>query len=104
MADFITKQGDTRNALEAHLKENGVTIDLTNCTVNFVMLDGENILINRTATVTNATEGIVVINFTESELDNIGEFKGEFKVTFSGGEVETFPNQDYLDIKILKSI
>jgi hypothetical protein len=104
MSDFITKQGDTRNALEAHLKENGVTIDLTNCTVNFILHDDDTVLINRSATITDATNGIVVMNFTESELDNIGEFEGEFKVTFSGGEVETFPNQDYLDIKILKSL
>jgi len=104
MSDFITKQGDTRNALEAHLKENGVTIDLTGCTVNFILHDNDTVLINRSATITDETNGVVVINFTKNELDNIGKFEGEFKVTFPSSEVETFPNQDYLNIEILKSL
>lgn len=37
MADFETKQFDTRNALEATLQQDGQSVDLTDCDVDFVM-------------------------------------------------------------------
>lgn len=105
MPDFITKEGDTRNAIEAYLKENGMSVDLTNCTVVFKMRDDDdNLLIDRSVTNITPAEGKIVVNLTEGELSNIGDFKAEFKVTFSSGEVETFPNKDYLEIEILEGL
>lgn len=104
MSDFITKQLDTRNALKAILKEDGTAIDLTNCTVNFILKRGSSTIIDRTVTINDAASGEVWVVFSKDELDNPGRWQGEFVVTFDDGSKETFPNQGYLEVKIKDNI
>ena len=104
MADFVTKQGDTRNALKATLKQNDLIINLTDCSVAFVMQKNGQIIINREASINDAANGIVWIVFNSNELNTIGLHKAEFVVTYQDGKEERCPNQGYFYIEIIKNL
>jgi len=99
---FITKRGDFRTAIKATLKNNsGQAVDLTSCTVKFIMADLRNrVKINRNAIIQDAVNGVVWFIFEANEVDEAGTFRGEFEVTYADGRVETFPNEGYITIKI----
>lgn len=66
---------------------------------NAIQRNNQNI-INRAATITDAANGKVSYLFAAGETSTVGTFVGEFKVTYSDGSVETFPNSGFIDIKI----
>ena len=103
MSDFITKQSDTGNYLEAQLIEDGVVLDLTDCTVAFKMGKDDTTIVDKQAVIQNAIEGIVVVPFSISDLSTTGKFEGEFVVEYPSTEKESFPNRSYIDIEIKKS-
>ena len=104
MADFKTKQGDTRNALKATLKQDGQVVKLTDCSVAFVMQKSGEVVINRDVIINDPTSGVVWVVFDHKELDSIGLHKAEFVVTFPGGKEERFPNDGYLSIEVIKNL
>lgn len=99
---FTTKRGDYRAAIKASLKDtSGQPVNLTNCTVKFVMADLRNrVKINRNAIIQDAINGVVWFIFEANEVDEAGMFRGEFEVTYADGRVETFPNEGYITIQI----
>ena len=38
------------------------------------------------------------------DTDTAGTFQGEFEVTYTSGEIETFPNDGYIGIEVLADI
>ena len=100
MADFRTKQGDTRNALKATLHQNGKMVDLADCEVVFVMTRRGKEIINREVTIADAPNGKVRVVFEEKELKSTGLHKGTFRVEWSDGQRESFPNSGYIQILI----
>lgn len=104
MADFETKQLDTRNALKATLKQDGAVINLTGCNCSFSMSKNGKETINREINIIDPTNGVVLVTFSKEELQIAGSYKGEFIVTWSDGKAETIPNNDYLDILIRKNL
>ena len=38
------------------------------------------------------------------DTDTAGTFQGEFEVTYTSGEIETFPNDGYIGIEVLDDI
>lgn len=112
-ADFHIKQGNTSPALEAQLIDNeGNPVDLNGTTVRFQSrLVGDDIpTVDDTAKITDPDEGIVVYEWKSGDTDTDGSYIAEFDVDYSGGTSdnfesdETFPNNDYLQIRIEENL
>ena len=105
---FYIKQNDTSPSLRAILKDgDGVVIDLTGATVRFHMkpVGTTTASIDSSATVINpSTSGIVQYDWDNGDTDTVGSYKAEFEVTFAGGAVETFPNNDYISVIVKAEI
>lgn len=104
---FYIKQNDTSPALQATLKDsNDTAIDLSSAAVQFHMrkIGSTSAKIDRAATISDADSGIVYYQWQAGDTDTIGSFEAEFQVTFVGGEIETFPNNRYIQIEITNEI
>lgn len=109
MADLTLKSNDTRPTFQATLKEGTpgaqTPINLTTATsVKLLMKTLAGSLIQRTATVTDATNGVVTVTFTAPDTATAGSYQAEFEITWTGGGIETVPNDSYLDIEILEDL
>lgn len=105
MPSFVIKQNDTMPALEATLKRNGEVVDLSDASsVNFYMKQDNEVKVNGSADIDNASKGIVVYYWQSGDTDTPGGCIGEFEVTYNSGATETFPNDSYLNIFIYKEI
>lgn len=108
MADFSIKRGDTEPALAATLEDDeGNPVDLTNVNgVDFHMKDPREsgTKVDAAATVTDGANGVVEYRWASGDTDTPGEYDAEFEVTYSGGGVETFPNDGFLTVKVLEDI
>ncbi len=103
MADFDIKQGDNFPRLIANLRQsNGTIINLVDSNVLFKMKSIENgaLILNTAANVINPSLGTVQYEWTSNDTSIGGEFKGEFEITFSGGEIQSVPTVGYISIKI----
>jgi hypothetical protein len=47
---------------------------------------------------------IVSYDWLPGDTDNSGEHKAEFKVTYADGRIETFPNNGFIHIPIIRDI
>lgn len=105
--DFYWKQNDTSPAIAFQLKDgNGVAVNLTGATVKFMMWapGAAAIKVNAAATITDATTGKVSYTPSATDTDTPGDYIAEWQVTFSGGAVETFPNGDWLKVRVLDDL
>jgi len=100
MTPFTIKRGDTSPALSYALTP--TSVDLTGATVVFNMSRrGVTILDRQAAVVTTATvTPTVSYEWVAGNTDNIGLHLAEFEVTFSNGDIETFPNSDFIQIVV----
>jgi len=94
------KKGDTRNAIRATLKRNGQAVNLTDCHVRFLMSNG----VQGHAIVDRPLSGKCYYNIEKSISEKEGLFNFEFEVEYPDGRVETFPNDGYLRLKIVKDL
>jgi hypothetical protein len=102
----ILKRNDTKKPLKAVLSNESGPIDLTGCTVRFIMSDAMTRVtkINREALIQDAGNGTVWVVFEQGDTDTPGTFKAEFKLTYSDYRVETFPDNGYIFIEIQKDL
>lgn len=104
---FFIKQNDTSPALQVTLKDaNGSAIDLSASTVRFHMreIGATTAKVDASATVADADNGIVYYSWSAADTDTMGSFEAEFEVTFAGGEVESFPNNRFIQVEITDDI
>lgn len=108
MHDFKIKQGDTRPSLKAQLlDENRQPRDLQSVdTVKFHMkdVDTQELVVEDNGTVLNAEEGRVVYEWSDGDTETLGRHEAEFEITYSGGETETFPNSDNIEVYITEDL
>jgi len=105
---FYVKQNDTSPALRATLKDHdGNGVNLTGATVVFHMKPAR----GSTAKVSNGVcslvddaNGLVEYLWNSGDTDTTGTFYGEFQVTYADSTIETFPNKDYIRIKIVSEV
>lgn len=105
MADFTIKQGDTSPAIKSQLSADGSSIDLFNVTeVRFLMKKSGTLVVdddtNGAVSITDAANGIVKYEWQSGDTDNLSAHEAEWEVEYSDGTKETFPNDDYIKIKI----
>lgn len=96
----MIKRGDTRNAIQATLRKNGQSVNLTDCNVRFLMSNG----IEGFTVVTNAENGELFYSLEKSAVEKSGIFHYEFEVQYPDGRVETFPNDGYLKLHIKQDL
>jgi hypothetical protein len=108
MSTFYIKRGDTSPALRYAITPKSVV--LTGASVQFQMRPrrpkGAAAVIDAAAVVVIAT-GTPTVEYGEWQAANItspGLYQAEFRVTYADGSVETFPNDDFILVKISEDI
>lgn len=97
---FFIKRGDTSPSLRYALEP--ATVDLTGASVQFQWRKrGSETFNARAASIVTAT-GTPTVQHTwqAGDTDTAGLFQGEFRVTFADGSIESFPNVDFIEIRI----
>lgn len=84
----------------------GNAVDLTGCSVRFHMrkIGSSQAKTDAPASITDADNGIVVYAWSAQDTDTVGSFEAEFEVTFTGGEIESFPNNRFIEVEITDDI
>jgi hypothetical protein len=100
------RPGDTGPALVVQIKNKSdqQPVDLTGATVVFgcSYIDGTGVatdVISEPA-ATNAEEGIITWQWRDGDLPLAGLYQCFFRVTFSGGSVETYPTHGFIDLQV----
>ena len=102
---FTIKQGDTRKPLKVELSDYNGLVDLTGCTVRFLMTTHNyELIIDQKAEIRDAINGQAWHVFGFGDTDQPGMFRGEFEVTFPDFKKETYPESDYILININKDL
>jgi hypothetical protein len=105
---FFIKQNDTSPTLDVALRDDrGRAVDITGATVVFHMrnsLDDSTKVSSGSVTSLSDAQGEVRYAWAAIDTDTAGNFEAEFQVTFSGGTIETFPNDDYINVIITDDV
>lgn len=104
---FQIKKGDTSPAIEATVTDDdGDPLDLTGATVYFRMQEiaTHQTVFDKTASIVDATEGIVEYNWDAADTDTTGMFYGEFQIEFSESNVQTHPRAGYKIIEVSETL
>jgi len=103
---FYIKRNDTAPSLETQLIDaEGTPINLDMCGVRFLMKDGfGRVNINRPATIVDASQGLLRVEWQEGDTSVAGVMKCEFEITFTDGKVLTVPNDGYFLIHIVEDL
>jgi hypothetical protein len=98
------KVGDLLPVLEATLQDPaGAAVDLTQVTTVVFAMDGVT-LAGTAAVDADPTTGIVRYTWAGADTATAGEYYGEFKLTWSGGEEQTIPASGYVLIRITEDL
>lgn len=100
MSEFYIKRGDTSPALLYTLAPD--TLDLTGATVRFHMATAAGtLLVDEPAVIVTATVTPTVrYDWQAGDTATAGPMRAEFEVTYSGGAVETIPNDSFITVLI----
>ena len=104
---FYIKQNDTSPFLLATLKDgNGNLIDLTAATVRFHMraVGASSATVDGSAAIVNEDQGAVKYTWQAGDTATAGIYEAEFEVTYSGGAIETFPNDGFIRIVVTDDV
>lgn len=85
-------QNDTLPVLNFTIKQEGVPIDLTGCTVKFYMVNADTkaVKINgKSCTVVSEEDGTARYSWATEDTDTVGSYLGEVEVTFPSGKIQT---------------
>ena len=107
MPDFVIKSGDTLPILTDTLTySNGTPVNLSGCTVQFIMRSVTAVLptTNAPATVVTPATGSVSYTFTATDTAQAQRAQGTWVVTNASGQVQQWPTDGYLDIAIEENL
>ena len=113
MADFVIKTGDTAPFLRQTLLDyQDNPVDINGATVIFRMRHFQGDTVALTGSPSNdqngdgsdGSLGYVSYEWGDGDLDDAGPYHAEWEVTFADGEIETFPNDSYIEILVLQDI
>jgi hypothetical protein len=102
---FFIKARDTAPSLIYALSP--ASVDLTGATVRFNMRTRTGtVLINRAAAVIVTPTGAPTVRYDwqAGNTDTSGLHEAEFEVTYSGGRIETFPNDSFIGVAVTGDI
>lgn len=99
-ADYAITVGDTLPVIEETLFDDTLKT-LEGASVQFhVRDDSRNTVVDSPATIEDARSGEVSYQFGSGELTETGLYRAEFEVTFSDGDVQTFPVGERIHIEV----
>ena len=104
---FYIKRNDTSPSMLATLQDaDAADIDLTSASVRFHMwpISTQTVTVDEAATVVTPLEGLVRYDWQAADTATIGSYQAEFEVTYADGAIETFPNDGYVRVEIIKDI
>ncbi len=105
--DFFIKRGDRLPTLARTLQyQDGSAIDLTGCTVTWVMRTkvGGEIKVSAPATIVSALEGRVEYAWASPDTSAVGEFVGEWRVLYPDGKTLTVPTLNFVTVHVKESL
>lgn len=102
---FYIKRNDTLPNLDVALSDDrGRPTDLSSISgVVFNMrsaVDNSAKISGTAASVLDASRGEVRYAWSASDTDTSGTYEGEFQVTFSNGDIQTFPDDGFIQVII----
>lgn len=104
---FLIKQNDLSRAIKYYPRANPAS-DFTGAIAVFNMRGrrGVGVKINRGSCTIGSDSGGTYFQYEWSgnDTDTPGLFEAEFEVTLSSGKPETYPNDTYIEVKILDDI
>lgn len=85
-------------------KREGVSINLTNCTVDLILAKGSTITNagHQPAVVTTPASGVVTYSPQTGDFPSAGSYKGDLKVTYLDGTFEVL--YDQLKVKVRRKL
>ena len=100
---FTIKQNNTLYSLEVILSG---TESLVGAQIFFSMMDatGKVVIDRANAQIVDLVERLAVYDWASGDTAVPGLYRGEFEVLFSNGDRLTYPNGDYIPIRIVKAI
>lgn len=104
---FYINQGDTTPEIQTTLTDpNGDPADVTGASIQFKMAEarGGDSVIDAAGTIVNGTQGEVRYDWSSGDTDSPGRYRAVFEVTYTTGEVETFPNTGYETVYITENV
>jgi hypothetical protein len=112
-ADFLLKLGDNASSITSTLLDaSGDAVDIQGATIRWKLapLAGGTVTIDDTAV--NGQVGAGTLDGTIGQVGyswatvpaTPGRYLGEWETTFSGGSVQTFPNDGYVVIDVLEDL
>lgn len=106
MADFIIKRNDTVPTLQLVCERPaGTPKDLTGASARFHLKNSAGtVIVDQPAAITDAVNGVVEYAWAPTDTATAGYFQFEVEVTYSGGEIETFPQEGNLVLKVYEDI
>lgn len=101
MATFELKSGDRKYALKYRLSdyEEGSAI-LDGATVQFQMMNAAGVTIVDSAGVVLDDDGIVGYAWAEADTSTPGNYRAEFKITYSDGLVQHYPSSGFIGVSV----
>jgi hypothetical protein len=104
--DFLLRQGDTTSAITAILEdEAGTPVDIEGATIVFRMtpIEGGATKVDAAASNNQGADvniGAVSYTWAAADTDTAGLFLAEWIVTFTSGDVQSYPNDGYLHVRV----
>ena len=96
--DFYLNQGDTSPSIQGTCKDSaGVVVDVTGAGIKFSMTNLAKRTVKvqlATATIVDGTNGIIKYNQSAGDVDEPGDYLCKWQVTFVGGLIQTYPNNN----------
>lgn len=91
------KTGDTEPPVDCQLCDRNGPVNLTGCSVLFIMRSPTGaIKVNAPAVIVDAVDARVRYLWAPLDTDTPDAYRCEFQVSFPGGSVATWPNDDYV--------
>jgi hypothetical protein len=104
---FRVKRNDTEPDVDYTLTdEDGAAVNLAGADVQFHMRFAfdNTVKVDEPATVADEAAGEVRYEWQQGDTDQAGVFEAEFEVTFSDGEVRTYPNDGHLAVVVVSQV
>lgn len=101
--DFFIGVGNTLPTLDAALfgGQPRVPANLTGSTVTCSLSTlGGTVIFSRAASVTDAVDGRVQYTWQAGDTDTAGTYLARFHVTYGSGDIQDFPNDRFIEVRI----
>lgn len=102
---LVIKRNDTKPVKFQLLDKNGA-VNLTGATIKFIVAkpNGDVVIESSSVTINDAVKGKVQYEPTAAEVAETLRGNGEFEVTDSAGDVQSYPSGSYIDVEIIKDL